>query len=111
LDLAEVDSAVASAVGLQAAVVREEAGSGPEEALFYAYLTGEFLRRAGNLPLASEWFRVVLDLAEDDSAVATAARRQAAVVREEAGSGVNLLAAFGGDSALFDRVRRICGRQ
>ena len=80
----------------------------PEQALFYAYLTGEFLRRADSLPLAAEWLKTVLRFAPDGSPLAAAAQRQLNLVGEEAGDTVNLLSALGQDGDLFEELRDIC---
>lgn len=80
----------------------------PDAALFHAYLLGEFLRRAGDLPLASEWFKNLLLLADAESPVAKAAARQLRYVDEEAGDKVNLLSALGRDGILFEKLREIC---
>lgn len=81
----------------------------PDEAQFQAYLVGEFLRRAGKLPLAAEWFKNLANLTDPDSPVAAAARAQLACVGEEAGHRVDLLSALGQDGDLFSRLRRIAG--
>ncbi len=80
----------------------------PEDALFYAYLTGEFLRRAGDLPLAAEWFKNLLNLAEEGAPLSRAASMQLRYVGEEAGDRVNLLSALGKDGELFAKLRDIC---
>ncbi len=78
-----------------------------EDALFYAYLVGEFLRRAGDLPLAAEWFENLRNLAEPGSPLSRAAEMQLRYVGEEAGDRVNLLSALGKDAELFAKLREI----
>lgn len=80
----------------------------PDEARFQAYMVGEILRRAGNLPLAAEWFKNLLGVAPADSEIARAAAVQLECVGEEAGDRVNLLSALGQDGELFARLRKIC---
>lgn len=80
----------------------------PDEALFNSYLIGDFLRRAGNLPLASEWFKNLISLAPEGSVLARAAAMQLVYVGEEAGDKVNLLSALGQDGELFQLLRQIC---
>lgn len=94
--------------------IRQALGDGaldkqPEEALFQAYLVGEFLRRGGRLPLAAEWFKNLASLAGPDTSLGLAAQEQLGCLGEEAGSRVNLLSALGQDGELFARLRRICG--
>lgn len=99
----------AAAQCLREALRAGELDGRPEDALFHAYLTGEFLRRAGNLPLASEWFKTLLSLAPQDSPLARAATMQQELVDEEASDRVNLLSALGQDGDLFEKLRNICG--
>ncbi|MCD8141219.1 MAG: DUF2225 domain-containing protein [Planctomycetaceae bacterium] len=80
----------------------------PDEARFHAYLLGEFLRRSGDLPLASEWFKNLASLTPEGSPLAVAAARQLEYVGEEAGDKVNLLSALGRDGILFEKLREIC---
>lgn len=80
-----------------------------DEALFHAYLLGEFVGRSGDLPLASEWFKNLLSLIPEKSPLATAARQQLELVGEQAGDKVNLLSALGQDGILFEKLREICG--
>lgn len=94
---------------IRKAVRNGELDGKPKEALFYSYLTGEFLRRAGNLPLASEWLKNLVSLAGEETPVGKLATRQLNCVGEEAGDKVNLLSAFGQDGDLFARLRGICG--
>lgn len=83
-----------------------------DEALFHAYLVGEFLRRGGDLPLASEWFKNLLNIAGAETPLAQAATTQLRFVGEEAGDKVNLLSALGKDGELFAKLREICrGRE
>lgn len=96
-----------------AGCLREAFGAGafdasPDEARFEAYMTGELLRRAGNLPLAAEWFKNLIALSEPGSPLARLAARQLEYVGEEAGDRVNLLSALGQDGELLTRLRRIC---
>lgn len=81
----------------------------PADALFHAYIMGECLRRAGDLPLASEWFKNLQYLAAEDSHLARAAAIQLKYVDEEAGDRINLFSALGRDGELFDKLRAICG--
>lgn len=92
---------------LESAISEGECDGKPEEALFYAYLIGEFTRRGGDLPLAAEWFKIVGDLSPPDSPLRQASGLQLAVTREQAGDSVNLLAAVGRDSDLFVKLREI----
>ena len=92
---------------IREAILARQAGDA-ENALFHAYLAGEFLRRTGNLPLASEWFKTVLALAQEDSGVFQAAERQLAGVRSQAGGDANLLSALGQDGDVFEKLREIC---
>ncbi len=78
-----------------------------DEALFQAYLTGEFLRRAGDLPLAAEWFNNLLALVPEGTELAKAAKNQLEYVGEVAGDKVNLLSALGKDGGLFAKLRDI----
>lgn len=80
----------------------------PDEARFQAYMIGEILRRAGDLPLASEWFKNLLGVAAADSDIARAAAARLRSVGEEAGDRINLLSALGQDGELFARLRKIC---
>ncbi|MCD8349453.1 MAG: DUF2225 domain-containing protein [Planctomycetaceae bacterium] len=80
----------------------------PDDARFHAYLLGEFLRRSGDLPLASEWFKNLASLTPEGSPLAVAAVRQLEHVGEEAGDKVNLLSALGRDGILFEKLREIC---
>ncbi len=79
----------------------------PDAALFHAYETAEALRRAGNLPLAAEWFKNLLNLAPPESDLAKAAALQLDYTGTEAGEKINLLSAFGQDGDLFAILRRI----
>lgn len=98
----------AAAQLVREAVLGGECNGKPAEALFYAYLTGEFLRRTGDLPLAAEWFRNVAGLAPADSDIARAAGMQLRLVEEKAGDRVNLLSALGRDGEYFEKLRGIC---
>ncbi len=80
-----------------------------DNALFYAYLVGEFLRRHGEFPLASEWFENVRNLATAGTPVAEATARQLALLHEQAAD-VNLLAGLGQDGEAFEKLREICAR-
>ncbi len=80
-----------------------------EHALYYAYLVGEFLRRHEEFPLAAEWFKNLINLAQPDTPVADAARRQLALLQEQAGD-MNLLAALGQNGEMFEKLREICAR-
>lgn len=80
----------------------------PDEALFYAYLVADFLRRVGNLPLAAEWFKNLQLIAPPDTPVHRAATKQLEYVGKEAGDKVNLLSALGQDGELFAKLRRVC---
>lgn len=99
----------AAAQCLRDALRTGELDGRPDDALFHAYLTGEFLRRADSLSLALEWFKVVRGLVPADSPLALAAAVQMEIVGEEAGDRINLLTAIGQDGDLFERLRKICG--
>lgn len=92
---------------IRSAIALGELNGDPDGALFHAYLVGEFLRRSGNLPLASEWFKLVLGAAPMQSPLEQAARMQLELVRKQAGDGGNLLSAVGEDGELLDAVRKI----
>lgn len=104
----ERDQLLATVECLRDAFRGGELDGKPALALFHAYLMGECLRRAGDLPLASEWFKNLGSLTPADSPLAKAAALQLAYVGEEAGDKVNLLSALGRDGELFARLRRIC---
>lgn len=99
----------AAAQCLRDALRAGELDSQPDKALFYSYMIAEFLRRAGNLPLAAEWYKELLRLAAQDSPIAHAAAKQLDYVGEEAGERVNLLSALGQDGDLFEKLRSIHG--
>lgn len=104
----ERDQMLAAAECIRDAFRGGELDDKPELARFHAYMMGECLRRAGDLPLASEWFKNLISLAPAESTLAKAAGLQLAYVGEEAGDKVNLLSALGRDGELFARLRRIC---
>ncbi len=104
----ERDLLSGAADALRQALGAGEYDASPDEARFQAYMIAECLRRAGNLPLAAEWFKNLLAIAPADSKLRSAAESQLRFVGEEAGDKVNLLSAFGQDGELFDRLRRIC---
>lgn len=79
----------------------------PRELLFYGYLVGEFLRRAGDLPLSSEWFKNLLGLEVDAAPFKGLVLEQLELLREEAGERVNLLSALGQDGDLFAKYREV----
>lgn len=81
---------------------------GRDQALFHAYLIGEFHRRHGNLPLAAVWFKEISNIADAESSYAKAAVRQYDEVVEQAGDNVNLLSAIGHDGELIEKLREIC---
>lgn len=93
---------------IREAVLSGELDGRREETLFYAYLAGEFLRRSGDLPLAAEWFKLVLSLAPEKTPVETAAQLQLAQVREQAGDKINLLSSIGTEGETFEKIRDIC---
>lgn len=93
---------------IRGALLAGECNGKPDEARRYAYLTGEFLRRGGDYPLAAEWFRNLLSLTAENDPLFTAAREQVLVLEEQAGNKVNLLSALGRDGEAFETLRRIC---
>ena len=97
-----------SAAGLiREAILDGDLDSRPGEVLFYVYLGGDFLRRSGHLPLAAEWFKLILSLAPEGEPVEQAAQLQLAETRRQAGDATNLLSAIGEDAEAFERVREI----
>lgn len=80
---------------------------GPGVALLSGYLVGEFLRRTGNLPLATEWFTSVVNLGGIGEDLRGLIGEQLALIEEEAGGKVNLLSALGRDGGLLARLREI----
>ncbi len=98
---------LAAAGCLKDALRHGELDGQPDAALFHAYQTAEALRRAGNLPLAAEWFKNILNLAPPDSDLAQAATLQLEAAASDAGDKINLLSAFGQDGDLFAILRRI----
>ncbi len=97
-----------AAAHLRSAIAGGAFDTDPDEARFHAYLLGEFLRRSGDLPLASEWFKNLASLTPEGTPLAVAAARQLEYVGEEAGDKVNLLSALGRDGILFEKLREIC---
>ncbi len=91
---------------LRAAIVNGECPE-RENALYHAYLVGEFLRRCNHLSLAAEWFKNLVNLADADAPVVRAARKQLEVVKQQAGEHVNLLSALGQDGEVFEKLREI----
>ncbi len=92
---------------LRDALRQGELDGQPDAALFHAYETAEALRRAGNLPLAAEWFKNLLNLVAPEANLAKAAALQLDYTGTEAGEKINLLSAFGQDGDLFAILRRI----
>ncbi|MDR3077731.1 MAG: hypothetical protein LBV15_03085, partial [Planctomycetota bacterium] len=91
------------------ALLAGELDGRPEPALFYSYLAGEFLRRAGQLARASEWLKSLLALIPADSPLGLAAGEQLAWLRRQAGEQANFLAALGEDGEALAKVREIAG--
>ncbi|MDR0362265.1 MAG: hypothetical protein LBJ46_06225 [Planctomycetota bacterium] len=93
---------------LKDALLAGEMDDDPERALFHAYMIGEFHRRLDELPLADEWFKAVLGLADGAEDLRRFAARQRETVAKQAGNRVNLLAGIGHDGELFEKLRAIC---
>lgn len=89
------------------ALMENEFAGQANQALFHGYLIGEFLRRLDNLPLASEWFRHIRDLAPLDSPLRQAASLQLEMTHQQAGNRVNLLSAVGQDGQYLAKLREI----
>ncbi len=92
---------------LRQAILGGELDGNPKRALFDAYLVGEFSRRRGDFPLAAEWFKNLMLLAEPNTPVRQAAENQLHLLTEQAGESVNLLAALGQDGEVFAKLRAI----
>lgn len=92
---------------LRQAVLGGELDDDPKRALFHAYLMGEFLRRSGDFPLASEWLKNLIPLAEPNTPIRQAAENQLQILTEQAGKSINLLAALGQDGEVFAKLRAI----
>jgi hypothetical protein len=88
-------------------ILSGECDGQPERAYFHAYLAGEFIRRSGNLPLASEWLKTLAALFPAGSRLGAAVDNQLLLLREQAGDRVNLLSALGEDGDLFAKLREI----
>ncbi|MCL2001704.1 MAG: hypothetical protein FWG74_09730, partial [Planctomycetes bacterium] len=92
---------------IREALIEGECDFDPDQAMFHSYLAAEFIRRAGDLPLAAEWFRNLDALLAEQSPLGQAARKQLEDLASQAGDQVNLLSALGRDGDVFEKLRKI----
>lgn len=94
---------------IREAIMLGEFDGDRENALFHAYLAGDFLRRGDHLPLAAEWFRNIVIIEPAGTRLRAASEARLEEIREQAGESVNLLSALGQDGDVFEKLREICG--